>query len=339
MQRIGNIFDKVYNFNNLLLAYKKARAGTKMNDENAAFFFYLEKELHKLSEELKSETYEPGTYTFFKIYDPKERLISVAPFRDRVVHHALVGTLEPYYEKCFIYDSYATRKEKGTHKAIERAQQFLRNSRWYLKTDIDKYFASIDHEILIKIISGKIKDKTLLRLTEKIIRNGGQNGKGLPIGNLTSQFFANVYLNPFDHFIKEELQIRHYLRYMDDFVFFDNNKDQIKKLRKVIVEYLRHHLNLELKESATYINQRINGLSFLGVRVFPNTIRIKNENLRRMVKRYKVKKMQVEGGKLSEEKFIESINSYYALFRNYNTFQLRSRLIQCKEFQSFVIPL
>ena len=113
---------------------------------------------------------------------------------------------------------------------------------------------------------------------------------------------------------------------MDDFVFFDNNKDQVKKLRKVIVEYLQHNLKLELKESATYINQRINGLGFLGVRVFPGTIRIKNENLRRMVRRFKVKKMQMEDGKLSEEKFIESMNSYYALFRNYNTFQLRNRL-------------
>ncbi len=327
MQRIGNLFHNVYHFNNLLLAYKRARAGTKMNNENAAFFFYLEKELHKLSEELASETYEPGPYTFFKIYDPKERLISVAPFRDRVVHHALVGTLEPYYEKCFIYDSYATRKEKGTHKAIKRAQQFLRRNRWYLKTDIDKYFASIDHEILLKIISEKIKDKTLLRLAGKIIRNGGQDGKGLPIGNLTSQFFANVYLNPFDHFIKEELQIRHYIRYMDDFVFFDNNKDQVKNVREVIVEYLHHNLNLELKESATYINQRINGLGFLGVRVFPNTVRIKNENLRRMTRRLALKKMQMENGMLSEEKFTESVNSYYALFRNYNTFHLRNRFL------------
>lgn len=193
MQRVGNLKENLLSFENLYFAYKKAFKSTK-NYSSYKFTFNLDRELLKLQNELAKGIYIPGDYRYFKIFDPKEREISVAEFRDRVVHHSLVNIFEPIYEKRFIYDSYATRKNKGTHKAISRAQTFLLKNHWFLKMDIRKYFNSINHEILNKILAGKIKDMFILDLCEKIIRKGGDGKTGLPIGNLTSQFFANVYL-------------------------------------------------------------------------------------------------------------------------------------------------
>src|SRR6056297_999097 len=166
MKRMGNLYPELCSFNNLV------------------------QNLTTLREGLEKETYQPGKYRTFEISDPKKRTISVAPFEDRVVHHAIVNILEPIYERRFIYDSYATRKDKGTHKAVRRAQTFLRSNKFYLKMDIQHYFDSVVQDILINIIAKKIKDKRLMRLIETIIRNGGDGMTGLPIGNLTSQFFA-----------------------------------------------------------------------------------------------------------------------------------------------------
>lgn len=215
MRRTGRLKDAFLSFENLYSAFKKAFKGTK-NYAAFQFAYQVEKELFQLHQELAQEVYLPGDYAYFTTYDPKERMISVAPFRDRVVHHALVNILEPIYEKRFIYDSYATRKGKGTHRAIRRAQEFLKSNHWYLKMDIRKYFDSINHQVLLAILRRTIKDAFILRLSEKIVAKGG-NGvtgvtgvTGLPIGNLTSQFFANVYLDIFDHYIKEDLRVKCY---------------------------------------------------------------------------------------------------------------------------------
>jgi RNA-directed DNA polymerase len=202
MRRIGNLKCSFLSFENLFRAYKKAFKSTK-NYEACIFTFNIEKELLLLQEELDTGNYLPGDYRYFTILDPKKREISVAPFRDRVVHHTLINILEPLYEKRFISASYATRKNKGTHKAIAKAQQLQRNNHWYLKMDVRKYFGSINHKILLRIIKRKIKDPFVIFLCKTIIAKGGDGITGLPIGNLTSQFFANVYLDIFDHFIKD----------------------------------------------------------------------------------------------------------------------------------------
>ena len=227
MKRHNNLYPKLISFNNLLIASKKALKGTTSKKDSLIYFYHLETNILKLQLELVNLTYIPGKYKYFRIYEPKEREIAVAPFIDRVVHHAIINIIEPIYEKIFINNSYATRKEKGTHKAIYKAQSYIKKNKWYFKTDIRKYFNNINHNILLNIIKRKIKDKKLLLLIERIIRNGGKDGIGLPIGNLTSQFFANVYLDKFDHYIKEELQIKYYIRYMDDLVIFDNNKEKL----------------------------------------------------------------------------------------------------------------
>ena len=288
MQRVGKLKESFLSFENLYAAYKKAYRGTK-NYQAYAFAFDADRELLKLKQELTDGTYEPGNYNYFTIKEPKERIIAVSPFRDRVVHHALVNVIEPIYEKRFIFDSYATRKEKGTHKAIARAQYFLRKNGRYLKMDVRKYFDSIDHSVLNVILQRKIKDPYILDLCGKIIAKGGSGIKGLPIGNLTSQFFANVYLDVFDHYIKDDLKVKGYVRYMDDFCIFDPNKETLKEQRDKIKIYLSEKLRLEVKESATLINGKLHGLPFLGVRIFPGIIRLITENFNRSYKKFKTR--------------------------------------------------
>ena len=326
MKRINDLYDKVTSFENQISAAKKALKGTKSKTESLEFYFNLESNLINLQRELDDGTYEPGAYKYFKVFEPKEREIAVAPFRDRVVHHAIVNVLEPIYEKIFIADSYATRKNKGTHKAVLKSQEMIKKNVWYLK-DIKKYFPSIDQDVMISILERKIKDKPILSLLEKVIRNGGSEGKGLPIGNLTSQFLANVYLDRFDHYIKDELGFKYYIRYMDDFVIFDNDKEKLKVLRPKIEDFLKSELCLDLKENATYINKRMNGLSFLGMRVFPSTVRINRVNLKRTVKKLRIKAELYSSGKIKDENITQSAQSITGYLKYFNTYRLRRDLI------------
>ncbi|AEE52179.1 reverse transcriptase/maturase family protein [Haliscomenobacter hydrossis] len=326
MKRTGNLFAAFTAFPNLLNAYYKARKGTRRNQETGFFFLNLEAELFQLQEELLQLTYQPQPYRYFQIYDPKERTISVAAFRDRVVHHALVNVLEPVYERIFIYDSYATRKGKGNHLALLRAQQMIRIHPLFLKSDVDKYFDSISQERLMEIIAHKIKDAQLLDITARIIRNGGHRGLGLPIGNLTSQFFANVYLNELDYFVKHQLKGKYYIRYMDDFVLFEPDRRTLKSHLTAIQYFLADSLQLQLKPSATFINSSANGLTFLGKRIFPQAIRIARPNLLRMTRKMKNREEEYKEGTISEEDFLASMNSYWACLAFGDTYGLRKKL-------------
>ena len=317
MKTYKNLYTKFNSFENLLLAYKKAYKATK-TAQSFKFMFNLENEILNLQQDLLRLTYKPQAYHYFTIYEPKEREISVACFRDRVVHHALVNVLEPIYEKLFIDKSFATRKNKGTHAAIKQAQLYLRKNNYFLKCDIRKYFYSINHETLIELIKVKIADKKLLQIIERIIKNAG-NDVGLPIGNLTSQFFANVYLNSFDHFVKRGLKQQYYLRYMDDFVFFSNDKEELKVVLKEIEVFLLDNLQLNLKEKATLLNTAMHGLSFLGTRIFRKTIRVKQQNLKRSLKKIRHRYYLFKQGHITEEEFILTANSIFAHLRNYNT--------------------
>ena len=317
VRRVGNLFDRLTSFEHLYAAAKKAIKGSGGKRDTHRFFFYLEPELLCIRRELLDRSYEPGAYRYFTIHEPKERVISVAPFRDRVVHHALVSVLEPIYERVFIHDSYATRKGKGTHRAVARAQQYVRNNEYYLKADIRKYFPTIDHGILLAIIERKIKDRDVQWLTRRIIARSGD--PGLPIGNLTSQFFANVYLDVFDHYMKDRLGVRHYLRYMDDFVVFSNSKTELKNLRDLAADFLANTLRLSLKTESCYINRRLNGLSFLGTRIFPNLIRLKRENLTRTLARVRKREQQFVGGEIEEEEYRDSMMSLMAHLQTYDT--------------------
>jgi len=305
---LAEYFDSIIEFRNLLQAYRKASRANNNKYKAYKFFFNLEKELLTLGYDLNNDCYSPGKLTKFKIYDPKEREISAAPMRDRVVYHAIFNLLEPVFERYMIADSYACRKGKGSHAAVKRAQSFLRCSKWYLKADIRKYFESIDHEVLMKVLSGRIKDDRTLNLFRNII-GVGESTKGLPIGNLTSQHFANLYLSKFDHYVKDFLGIKSYLRYKDDFVIFHNDKEYLKKMLVKIRVFLQNDLKLVLKEKAVFINKDQNGLSFLGWRIYTTTIRIRRQNFARSVKKIRKRLVEFSNGIIDDEKLQQSLAS------------------------------
>jgi len=317
MKRQGYLFEQICDYGNLYKSYRRAFRGSGKTPETCRFCFHLETELLRLKKEIEGETYQPAPYRYFEIYDPKTRLISVAHFRDRVVHHAVVGALEPLFEPCFIYDSYATRKNKGSHKAILRAQQYLKRYPFYLKMDVDKYFDHIDHRILLELIARKVKDQRFMSLVERIVVNsdisrGQAQGRGLPIGNLTSQFFANVYLDALDHYLKDEFREKAYVRYMDDMVIFSDSRDHLQTVLRNVESFLKERLALRLKPKATLINTRLHGLSFLGYRVFPGLLRVKRENLRRVARRLTARIAAYKRGEIKEEKLAQSAQSWFA---------------------------
>jgi len=251
--------------------------------------YSCESRLFELQAELIEQRYAPRPYKYFTIQEPKERVISVAAFRDRVVHHALINVIEPIFEAIFIKDSYATRKNKGLHLGVYATQNYARSYQWYLKLDIRKYFDSVSHEILIKLISQKIKDPKIITLCKSILKNqtdsmGLAEDTGLPVGNLTSQFFANIYLNQLDHYVKQVLGYKGYVRYMDDFVLFSEDKISLKRDLQLIETFLAEKLKLQIKEKSVQINRTNQGIPYLGYRVYPNLLRIRKENLRRCMK-------------------------------------------------------
>lgn len=316
MKRYNNLFEKIVNYENMLSALKKALKGAGRKNDSNRYWFEYERKILELIERIKKEKYCPKKYRSFKIYEPKERVIHIADFEDRIVHHAIVNILEKIYEKRFIYDSYATRKGKGVHKAVYRAQYYLKNNKYFLKSDIRKYFDSIDQKLLLGLIKKKVKCTKTIGLIGKILFNYGNKGKGLPIGNLTSQFFANVYLDVFDHYIKDQNGFK-YIRYMDDFVIFSNEKDKLKKILIEIREYLEKELELDLKDKVTFINKRENGLSFLGRRIYNAHIKIKRENFKRSIKKINRREYEYYYDLISEEKLQESIWSIYSYIYGY----------------------
>jgi retron-type reverse transcriptase len=236
MKRFGNLWPQITTWENLVLAAKKAQRGKRYRDNVLDFNDNLESELLNLQEELSNHTYSPGPYRTFQIVEPKKRMISAAPYRDRVVHHALCNVIVPLFEPSFIHQTYANRAGYGTHKALRQFAKYTREYRYVLQCDIRQYFPSIDHQILKTALRRKLKCPSTLWLVDTIIDASneqeevsyyfegddlftpGERRRGLPIGNLTSQFFANVYLSGFDHFVKERLSGAQYVRYVDDFV-------------------------------------------------------------------------------------------------------------------------
>ncbi|MEK7728837.1 MAG: reverse transcriptase domain-containing protein [candidate division KSB1 bacterium] len=286
MKTFTNLFAKITSFENLLLAAHKAAQGKRERPYVLLFFERLEDNLWRLQEELEAQTYRPGQYSTSRIYAPKPRLISAAPFRDRVVHHALINVIGPLFERSFIFDSYANRVGKGTHRAIRRYQHFLRLYEYVLKLDFKKYFPSIDHEILKALLRRRIGDLKALWLIDAIIDGSNEQEspmdyfagddlftpitrqRGLPIGNLTSQFFANVYLDPLDHFIKEQLHCRAYLRYVDDSALFSQRKAELHAWREQVSVFTAEHHRIKLHHKHCYIYPARVGRHFLGQKVF-----------------------------------------------------------------------
>ena len=346
------MYEELTSWPNLLLAYRKASKGKRGKANVAAFEHRLEDNLFHLQQELRSQTYQPGPYHSFFIHEPKRRLISAAPFRDRVVHHALCNLIEPIFECGFIDDSYANRLGKGTHRALNRCQQFARSKRYVLQCDIRQFFPSIDHAILRAILWSKIDNPHTRRLIEQILDSGagvlheeyemvwfpGDNlqsalrPRGLPIGNLTSQFWANCYLNPFDHFVKRELRCRAYLRFVDDFLLFSDDKAQLWTWREAVIRRLER-LRLTIHPGAQAHDVR-KGVSFLGFRVFAEQRRLKRRKGIHYLRRFHRLAAEYAAGRIDLKQLTASVRGWANHARYGNTVGLRKavlsrRIIPC----------
>jgi RNA-directed DNA polymerase len=315
MKRIGGLWPDIVGFDNLLLAYRKARLGKRYRDEVARFDLALERNLLGLRDQLLARSYRPGAYRQFTIYDRKARLISAAPFRDRVVHHALMNRVEPALDPTFIDDSYACRQGRGVHAAVARYQNWARRYPYVLKLDVSRYFPSIDHAILKAKLRRRIKDRDVLWLFDLIIDSAPecappqpafpgddlvdlmQRRCGLPIGNLTSQFLGNLYLDDLDHYLKEVCGVRAYLRYVDDLALLDDDEGRLWDLRAAITGYLETE-RLRLHPHKQQLHATAEGVDVLGYRVFPARIRLRRDNGYRFRRRLRAKAVAFAAGRI-----------------------------------------
>ena len=343
MKRYGNLWHPIIDFENLLRASRQAQKGKRFRDNVLAFNYHLEVSLHQLQTELTAQTYHPGPYRTFQVMEPKRRMISAAPYRDRVVHHALCNIIVPIFERTFIGDSYANRVGYGTHRALRRFTQFARSHRYVLQCDIRKYFPSIDHAILKAAIRRKIKCPDTLWLIDTIIDASNpqepvlehfpgddlitplNRRRGLPIGNLTSQFFANIYLNGFDHFVKEQLKAQSYLRYVDDFALFSDDRTFLQSARIAIEDYLAT-LRLRIHPIKSQCFETRHGANFLGFRILPDQIRVRAENLRRARRRLHHQLTAYRHGNLDKAIILNSLESWFAHLEHGTTWHLRQRI-------------
>jgi RNA-directed DNA polymerase len=343
MKRHNHLWQEIISFENLLIAAKKAQRGKRFRGNVLEFNHDLEGNLLRIQAQLQNQTYQPGAYRTFEIFEPKPRIIAAAPYIDRVVHHALCNIIVPIFERTFIRDSYANRIGYGTHRALKRFTQFARSSRYILQCDIQKYFPSIDREILKSLIRRKIRCPETLWLIDRIIDNGnrvdiplryfpGDNlltplnrSTGLPIGNLTSQFFANIYLNGLDHFVQERLKIPKYLRYVDDFSLFGEDRDRLTAARRSIEAYLAT-LRLTIHPIKSQLFETTYGANFVGFRVLPDRIRIRGDSLRRGRKRDRKNRLQVESGRMTTEDMNQSTQSWFAHLQHADSWRLQQKI-------------
>lgn len=334
MRREKWLFEQVCTFEALVAAAHRAMRGKRRKAHVAAFWRDLEPQVLRLQRELEDGSYRPGLYHTFTVSDPKERTICAADFRDRVVHHALCAVLEPVFERSFIFDSYACRKGKGTHAALARAQRFCRRFRYYLKFDVRRFFDSVDHEVLRTLIRRRIADPRVLDLNGTIL---GQPvpwtppGKGLPIGNLTSQHFANLYLDPLDHLIKDDLGMKGYIRYMDDGVLFSEDKAALQEAAGVVETFLRDRLLLDVREGSVILAPVTEGLPFLGFRTFPGLLRIDRRGWRRFVRRIERREREYLCGDIDERTLVSSAASLLGHVRSGDTRNLRAAYFAHRE--------
>ena len=348
MHKIRSLYDKIYSFENLYRAYLKARKGKRYRAEVMEFTNHLEENLIQLQYELMTKTYGVGKYREFFVHEPKKRLIMALPFRDRVVQWAIYQILNPFFEKGYIGDSYACRVERGTHKAVDRLQYWLRymirrHEQFYaLKMDISKYFYRVDHNVLMDILRRRIGDNDLLWLLDTIVRcehtkfgiplgdhqfeADRVGGLGMPIGNLTSQMFANLYLNELDQYAKQTLHVKRYLRYMDDVVVLHEDKKYLWDLKERLDEFITHRLHLELNNK-TMVRTVSQGVEFVGYRIWPTHRKLRKKTAKRMKERMLYLTKAYRRGEASLDVIKNSLQSYMGLLQHANCYNLQCKIL------------
>lgn len=331
-----HLYPAIYDFGNLYDAYLRARRSKRYRAEVLRFTARLEEELITLQNELVHHAFKPGRHREFWVHEPKTRLIMAPPFRDRVVHHALVAVIEPLFERGFIFDSYACRVGKGTHAGADRVTEFLRRAQgqwgrvYCLKADVRQYFASIHHGILKKLIRKRVACESTLWLIDTIIDGtadeGDLNPRGLPVGNLTSQLFANIYLNELDQFMKHTLRLRYYVRYMDDFVVLHHDKRALWDVKREVEAFLADRLSLSLNPK-TGIFPISQGADFLGYRIWPTHRLLRKSSIKRARRGFKKLARDYAEGKVPLDRVKASIMSWLGHCRHANTHRIRGKVL------------
>jgi len=317
---------------NLLSAWQEFRLGKSSRLDVMEFEHNLEDNLFSLHEELKNNSYKHSPYHTFHIYDPKHWIISKATVKDRIVQHLIFKELYNIFDPTFIYHSYSSRLGKGTHLAVQNLAKATRTlSRNYtkpvfaLKCDVKKFFASVSHQKLLGIIKRKIKNSQTSFLIEEIITSfpsGGGDKRGLPIGNVTSQIFANIYLNELDQFIKHKLKVKYYFRYADDFVLLSCNQNLLRQQLKEIALFLTNELSLVLHPEKVSIKKYNQGIDFLGYVILPHHIVLRTKTKKRMFKKIKEKKQLWLTGEMTAENYNQTLQSYLGLLKHCNGHEL-----------------
>ena len=344
-----NLWQQLCSFDNLLAAYQQAVKNKSCNPHVIEFEQHWLFHLCTLLRELKNQTYTPKPLRTFVLRDPKTRVICVSHFRDRIIHHALINVLKPLFEPRFIYDSYASRKGKGTHVALKRFDVFVRKvtkngkpsknayyfnqfSGFALKADIQHYFQTVDHQVLLELIQKTVKDSQVIWLVKKILNNYHSIApeKGMPLGNWTSQFFANIYLNELDQYVKHTLKAKYYIRYVDDFVILHHSYRKLQQYELLIKEFLGT-LKLQLHPHKCKIIPLSRGVSFLGFRVFYTHKLVRSRNLRKIKKRIAQKIEEYKSGSCSAQDVFELLHSWNSYAMHGNTYHLREKLKQGTE--------
>ena len=322
--QLCHTFKDIISIDNLLEAWKEFVKGKRNKKDVQEFSLHLMDHVLLLHADLTNCQYKHGGYHAFNISDPKPRNIHKASVRDRLLHHAIYRILYPFFDKTFISDSFSCRISKGTHKALNRFRVFgyqvgRNNTRtcWILKCDIRKFFANIDHKILLDILNSYIQDKQIIRLLQEIIGSFSiKLGVGLPLGNLTSQLLVNIYMNEFDQLVKHKLKMKYYIRYADDFVIFSSKREELENLIPIIRSYLSEKLKLELHPKKVLIKTIVSGVDFLGWVNFSDHRVLRTTTKRRMIK------------KLMESQSRERFQSYLGLLTHGNTHKLREKVLK-----------
>lgn len=325
----------------LLEAHDRAKQGKTNKKEVILFEMDLETNVMNLYRNLKNGKYKMGKYREFTIYEPKERIIKALPYVDRIVHQWYIEEfIKPFIVPKFVTSSFACLENKGTHAAVKTLQKYMRlmkkkNPDYYvLKCDIKKYFYTINKNILFNIMKSYISDKKLLQLTEIFIFDNN-DVKGIPIGNYTSQFFANIYLDKLDHLIKDKLRVKYYVRYMDDFVLLLNNKEEAKQILKEITEFLEKKLDLELNKKTRYYPNKL-GIDFCGYKIYDTHIKIRKRSIVKIKRKIKVWNNLYAQDKLDFHNFLLCFNSFKGHIKHGNCYNLYNKLVSTIDFKELL---
>lgn len=319
-----SLFDECCSLGNLFSAWAEFKRGKETKSDVQRFAYALEDNLFDLQRSLQEGRYRHGDYQAFYLQDPKLRHIHKASVRDRIVHHAVARILDRIFDRSFIYDSYSSRKDKGTHRAVRRlrelAWQLSQNNTqrvWFLKWDIRKFFDSVDHDQLLERLESRISDQPFLALNRAIITSFATNrGKGIPLGNLTSQIYSNIYLNPLDQYMKRTLGVKVYIRYADDCIVTSRDLSYLEDLLPKVRQFLDSTLLLEIHPRKVLIRKWHQGIDFLGYVLFPHHTILRPKTKRRLLKKLKMKKQQFGACQITTETFKQTAQSYLGLLHH-----------------------